>query len=484
MTKQCFVVLLLTLGTLCAQAQTEATQYFMTSLPQVSINNPAFLPRYNFSIGLPVISSIATGYSNSGFSYNDLITRSNGEVKADLSKWVKALTEKNYITTSTHFDLLRVGFRINPKLYLQISATAHQYARLQIPKEFASLFVQGTAPLIGTSAHFSPQGEGIAYIESAAGAAYRVDEKLTLGTRVKYLSGMANVSTVSSSMNVAVGSDYQLTASADLNLKTSGIQDPDHATRNAFSNTGFAIDLGGTYKLTEKLTVAASLIDLGKITWKKNLYSYTLDKNTASYTFSGIDLKEVVNGNTNYFHDQLDSIQDKFKLQENKIGSYRTWLPGKMYLSGNYELVKNLSLGALFFTEKFQGRVASGGSASVNKHFGNWASASVSYTVSNRSYNNFGLGISFNLSPFQLFIVGDNLLRIPVSLITTQQLNAYINSSQVFNLRMGLNFVWGRDKSLDRPSRNTKSYNSKTKGTKEKVTDGNADYLKVRKKNR
>jgi hypothetical protein len=456
----------------------------MNSLPQVSIYNPAFVPRYNFSIGLPVISSIGAGYSNNGFSYNDMITRTNGEVKADLGKWVKALTEKNYITTSAQVDILRVGFRINPKLYFQVSATAHQYARLQIPKEFASLFVQGTAPLIGTSAHFSPQAEGIAYFESAVGAAYQADEKLTLGARVKYLSGMANVTTVNSSMNVAVGSDYQLTASGDLNLKTSGIENSDHAVQNAFSNTGFAIDLGGTYKLTEKLTLAASLIDLGKITWKNNLYSYTLDKNTASYTFSGIDLNELVNGNTHYMNDQLNSIKDRFTPQENKIGSYRTWIPGKMYVSGNYEWVRNLSIGALFFTEKFQGRVSPGASASLNKHMGKWVSTLVSYTVSNRSYNNFGLGVSFNLAPVQLYIAGDNILRIPGSLITTSHLNSYINSTQVFNVRFGLNYVWGRDKKLDKLPRNTKSYNRKTKGNKEKVTDGDSDYLKARKKKR
>jgi hypothetical protein len=345
MIKRWLVVLLfLTMGVWSASAQTEATLYFMNSLPQVSINNPAFVPRYNFSIGLPAISSIAAGYSNNGFSYNDLITRSNGEVKADLSKWAKALTAKNYMTTSVQVDLFRVGFRINPKLYLQVSATAHEYARLQLPKEFASLFVDGTAPLIGTSAHFSPQGEGVAYFESAIGAAYQASEKLTLGARGKYLSGMANVSTVSSSMNVAVGNDYQLTASADLNLKTSGIQDAGQAAKNAFSNSGFAIDLGATYKLTEKLTVAASLIDLGRITWKNNLYSYTLNKNTANYTFSGIDLKEVVNGNTNYLHDQLDSIKNKFKPLENRIGPYHTRLPGKMFVSGNYELVRTLSI--------------------------------------------------------------------------------------------------------------------------------------------
>jgi hypothetical protein len=217
------------------------------------------------------------------------------------------------------------------------------------------------------------------------------------------------------------------------------------------------------------LTVAASLIDLGRITWKNNLYSYTLNKNTANYTFSGIDLKEVVNGNTNYLHDQLDSIKNKFKPLENKIGSYHTRLPGKIFVSGNYELVGNLSIGALFFAERFQGRVSPGGSASLIKHFGKWVSTSVSYTVSDRSYNNFGLGVSLNLSPVQVYIAGDNVLRIPASLIATQNLNTYINSTQVFNLRFGLNFVWGRNRSFDK---------------RPKGTDEDPDYRKVREKRR
>ncbi len=473
------------MAVLPVSAQIEGTQYFMNSLPQVVSNNPAFVPKYKFSFGLPGISSVGAGYYNNGFSYNDLISKSNGEIKADLSKWVKSLTNKNYITTTAQVDVLRFGFTINPKLYIQANMTVYEYARLQVPKGFASLFVNGTAPLVGTNTRFSPQAEGLAYLESALGGSYQVDEKLTVGARFKYLSGIANATTVSSEMNINVGNDYQLSAIADLNLKTSGIHNNGRDARNFRSNTGYGIDLGATYKLADRLTLAASIVDLGKITWKNNPYSYTLNKTTASYSFSGIDLKEVIKGNNNYLQSQTDSIQNRFKPKEKAIGSYSSWLPAKMYLSGNYELMKNLNVGAVFFTEKFQGRVSSGGSASLIKHFGKWISTSLSYTMSNRSYNNIGAGLSFNLAPVQLYVVGDNLLRIPGSLITTGQLNSYLNSTQVFNLRFGLNLVWGWNKGIDKLPRNTKSYNGKEKdASKEKPTQGNSNYMKVREKNR
>ncbi len=433
-----------------AHAQMEATSYFMNSIPQVTINNPAFVPGYKFSIGLP-FSSMMMGYSNNGFSYNDLITRQDGKVNADLNKLVKSMADKNYITTMGQMDLLRVGFEINPKLYMQVNATGKVYSRAQIPKEAASLLVDGTTPLIGTSSNFSPEGEGLSYLETALSASYQVNEKLTVGARIKYLKGMANATTDRSAMSIAVNDNYEITASGDLSFRTSGINSLGQSNydfgkewKNYSKNNGYGVDLGATYWLMDKLTVAASIIDLGKISWKNDLYSYSLDQATANYTFSGVDIEKIVNGDSKPLDTELDSIKSKFELKEGAIGSYSTWLPGKMFVSGNYELMNNLSVGALLFTEKFQGRISSGGSASLVKHFGKSVSTSVSYTISNRSFNNLGLGVSFNLTPIQFYIVGDNLLRMPISLIANGNLNEFINNTQVFNVRFGMNIVWGR----------------------------------------
>lgn len=464
-------------------AQTEATSYFMNSIPQVAIHNPAFVPNYKFSIGLP-FSSMMMGYSNNGFSYNDLVTRQDGNVSADLNKLVKSLADKNYITTVGQMDLLRVGFKITPKLYMQFNATGKMYARFQLPKEVASLFVEGTAPLVGTSNNFSPEGEGLSYLESALSASYQLNEKLTIGARLKYLKGIVNATTDRSSMSIAVNDNYEITASGDLSFKTSGINnfgdsnyDFGNEWKNYTKNNGYGIDLGATYQLIDKLTVAASIIDLGRISWKNDLYSYSLDKATANYTFSGIDVEKIVNGDSDYLDSELDSLENKFELKEGTIGSYSTWLPGKMFISGNYELMKNLNVGAVLFTEKFQGRFSPGGSASLIKNFGKWVSTSVSYTISNRSFNNLGAGVSINLAPVQFYIVGDNMLRMPLSLAVKQDLNSFVNSTQFFNVRFGMNIVWGRNKGTDAKSSSVTGGNkapekSKSRSRPESVTGG------------
>jgi hypothetical protein len=277
-------------------------------------------------------------------------------------------------------------------------------------------------------------------------------DRLTIGARFKYLKGISNLTTETSNLSVAVSDNYQITASADVLVKTSGIY---KATQSGFdfnksynsylNNNGVAFDLGANLKITEKLSVAASIIDIGQIAWTNDTYQYSLDKSKATYTFDGIDAQKLVKGNTDYLTGIADTLKNKFKLKETSSGSYSTMLPTKIYLSGNYELIKNLNVGAVFYSETFRDRVFTGWTGSVNKNFGKLASLSLSYSMAERSSNNLGAGLSLNLAPFQFYVVGDNLLNAPVSLITSQSVNNYINNTQYFNVRAGLNFVFGRD---------------------------------------
>lgn len=479
-------ICVLVLKSFSVLAQVEGTLHYMNSLPQVVINNPAFVPKYKFSIGLP-FSSFYGGYSNNGFSYNDLVTRKDGQVKADLSKWIKNLPDKTYIEPSLSMDILRLGFRIKSKLYFTANATLKEYSRFVLPKGLASVFVEGNAPYVNSTINISPALESISYLETALGASYAVNKKLTVGARLKLLRGMASITTQSSDISIAVSDNYYLTASADLNVKTSGLNDITNSGyeiskewKNYLKNSGMAIDLGVTYRLLDKLTLNASLIDIGGINWKNDLYQYSLDKSKANYTFSGISATDLVNGTaSDYMDAQMDSIKNNFKLQEGATTSYRTPLPGKMFLGGNFELIRNLNVGAVFFAEKFQGRFSPGWTASLNKHFGKAISTTISYTLSNRAFNNFGAGLSFNLAPIQVYIVGDNLLRIPGSLIVHQNLNNYINSAQVINVRLGLNFVigWAKgEKGTSAPkAKPTNSKNSYIPGKKSQQT-----HVKVR----
>jgi hypothetical protein len=192
-------------------AQTEGTLYFMNSLPQVVEANPAIIPRYKTSIGLPGISSVGGVYGNNGFAMDQFITKVDGISTINLSSFTSSLAEKNYVNLSVFADVFRVGLRITPRWYFMASSTVKQYNSTMIPKGLATLLVDGTASMVGSYSNTSPQQEGIAYLQTSLGASYVLNDKITLGGRIKYINGLANVTTESSSLIVQVDNNYQIT---------------------------------------------------------------------------------------------------------------------------------------------------------------------------------------------------------------------------------------------------------------------------------
>ncbi len=438
-----------------AYAQMEGTMPFMSSLPQVSYYNPAFKPAYRFSVGLPG-SSIFAQYTNNGFTYNDFISKENGLLVADIGKLYNAMRDKNYINANIQVDLFRFSLKVNPRLYLTINATVKGYNRLMIPKDAVGLFANGTEPYINKTASLSPEGEAIEYLETGVGAAYSINRKLTIGGRLKFLKGIMNATTQSAAFNLTLANTYAITVSGGADVLTSGIHNLSQSGYDAgknwsdyLNNTGFAVDLGGTYEVNDKISVGLSLIDLGSISWSNDVYGYKIDPAKSAYTFEGISAKDLLNGNSNYSTALSDSIQKKFKFEESKRGSYSVALPAKIYVTGSYKLSRSVRVNALFFAEQFKGRFMPGFSTSIGKEFGRRLSTSISYTISNNSFNSLGAGLSLNLPPFQIHLVSDNLIPLSFSALA-KDVNSYVNSSNYLNIRTGINFVFGWDKAPEK----------------------------------
>jgi len=467
------VFLLCVSSVLQLNAQTEGTLYFMNSLPQVVEANPALLPRYKTAIGLPGVSSFGAVYANNGFTADQLITKVDGLATINLSEWTKGLAEKNYLNLGAFADVFRVGLKLSPRVYLMASSTVKMYNSAMIPKGLAALLVDGTGSMVGTYSNTSPQAEHLSYLQTSLGAAYSFNDRITVGGRLKYLNGLANVTTDNSSMIVEVDNNYQITLTGNARVRTSGIpkDGEDYSVAdNLGNNSGWGLDVGVSYKFMEKLTLSASINDVGFINWKNNTRQHRLDPASARHVFSGFDVNQLLDDNSDYFHQQLDSLKEKFEMDESPSESYTTSLPAKYYLAGRYELIRNLSVGALFFGETFRDRFSAGMTASLNKDFGNWLSTSLTYTVSNRSYNNIGLGLSFNFSPVQFYILGDNLLMAPASVVSGDGLNGYLNNSQLLTVRAGLNLVFGWDHSGEKEQKvNTRGHNPKKQGKKTKT---------------
>ena len=266
-----------------------------------------------------------------------------------------------------------------------------------------------------------------------------VNPKLTLGLNLKYINGIANFQVGNSSFNLSsvpseniLRVDGSYTAySSGLGLLQGGLDTLAHAeTRNMTSkNVGWAVDLGATYQLTDRLQLGFSILDLGGIKWANNAKEYNLSLGSATFESLG-------ETNWNSANPKVDALADslnKYFIAERKdIPKYRTQLPKQMYLTATYQLHRSAQATGIIFSEQFNGRVMPGFTAAVHKDFGRRIGASLSYTAINNSYANVGAGMSFRLTPFQLYVVTDNVIGA---------LNR--KEHQVLNARAGLNLMFG-----------------------------------------
>ena len=84
-------------------------------------------------------------------------------------------------------------------------------------------------------------------------------------------------------------------------------------------------------------------------------------------------------------------------------------------------------------TRFYEGTMRGSYALSFTKKVGKWLEASLNYSIINKTYNNYGLGIAFTGNAMQYFLISDN-----VSGIFLPQ-----NANNI-NLRFGFNFIFGK----------------------------------------
>ncbi|MES2591287.1 MAG: DUF5723 family protein [Bacteroidota bacterium] len=425
-------------------AQQNLTMYNMEAIPQRMYVNPALTPSYKVFIGFPVLASPYLNFSNSGFKYSDLVKHRGDSLYVDYDNMLSKLSKNNYISASIKIDLLAFGFRLK-KNYFSFNATEKVDFRFRYPKGFMDFIWKGNGGLLGEEVKFNFGVNFSHYREYAIGFSREINEKLTVGGKLKYLYGMENVWTERADVSLTTDpAYYAITAKSDIRINTSGVDSS--STANIVvkdylfkkKNRGFGIDLGGSYKYNEKLTFSASMIDLGYIKWKDGVSNYVSADPNGEFTYQGMDLNQLFtdDSTSNTSEVMVDSLKEAFKI--NTIHeSYTTKLSTQLYLGGNYNITKKINTGLVLYGQIFDKTIHPGLALSYNQKVGKWLNFSLSYSMYNRSYNNVGLGFSLN-GPVQFYVVSDNLLG---AIFPQNTKNLHIN--------FGFNILIGR-KSSDR----------------------------------
>ncbi len=440
--------------------------YFMDGIHQSSELNPAYQSSCNGYLALPVISGINVGFSNTGFTYNDLIRPGTGLQKdsliIDIDNVKSKLADNNYFIPELNIALLGVGFWAGNS-YFTFSITNKTKSYFAYTDDLIKI-TDGNANYLGRGNPLTLSGLGphlINYHEIALGISRKITHRLTLGARMKVLLGNVAISKNKSDIKlytleeennhkIELVTDIKFNVSAPLEIKKDDegkIDDVEFDDDNlkVFStkNKGLAFDFGATYQLNDKIKLYASVTDLGYIKWKNNTYSFYQE---GKFEFEGLSLDSVwSDSDYDLAQEMQDSISDFFEINDGNE-KFTTWLNTNIFIGGSYEVIKGINIGVLSKTLFYNKKLHQGLILSANFQPTKWFSGSLSYSMINRSYANFGMGLGIKLANAQIYMLTDYLSSFK------------IKDAKSVGFQFGINLYFGCKRRNKKPALGVDNY--------------------------
>ncbi len=405
------------------------TLYFMDNIHQSNYLNPAFQGNCNGYLSLPAMSGVFANASNSGFDYNDLIHLGTGllsdSLVIDIEKVKTKLGKKNYLNAELFVPILGFGFWSGDS-YITFEISNKTKLNFSYPESFIAL-TGGNVNNIGIDNPLAIEKFGpdvINYNEFAFGWSKKIVHRLTIGAKLKILSGLAAVQNkttdfklytadTSYAMQLETDLKYNISAPVDFTYDESGlISDLKYDEANLVSdlmptkNFGLALDLGAVYQFNDHLKLFASLTDLGFIRWNNKPVELS---QKGSFNFTGLSLDSVWSDSD---YDEMaalgDSISDFFHF-EHIDKKFTTMLNANLYLGATYEIAPFLNFGILSRTLYFDKSLHQAFTISANFNPARFFTATLSYSAMNREYKNIGLGFGLKFGPMQFYLLTDNI---------------------------------------------------------------------------
>ncbi len=486
--KTIIIILLLSFSFVLTKtkAQVVSSLYFMDNLPQASILNPAFSPNYNFYFGLPIINNVNLHLS-SDIGLNDIYSNGHyvwNKYEELYKPFVNDLHKTSYISTELNTSLFNMGFR-SGKNFIHLAINTRMDFKWGIPR---GLFKMNDLSIVHDLSGLGFNGR--IYNEYTVGLSREINDKLNVGITAKYLKGIGNASIEFNKFDITTTEEawtYDVRGTFDVSGPVEIEKDEDdfptgfHETEDFNNpgriidlllanggNSGFGLDLGVEYEVIPQLKLSASLIDLGKINWKKQVENINFD---ANYSFKGIsDLATtgddgIFTINDDAFSSIIDSLKDSY-TSNSTHNAFSNNLSPKLYLAAEYELTSALSLGLISKTRFIEKERRQNFIFAANANFNRILTLGLNYNIGLKTQNSYGGVLGLRMFPFYIFVATDVIpgyssggstitsenedpIEIPVSLPA--------NLSAV-NFQFGINIVIGERQRQAAKKKNSKSF--------------------------
>lgn len=471
-----------------ASSQISHALYYMESVPQTNILNPAHQPRAHLFIAVPGTNAhfgMSTNLSPLDFFQKDgdkwLTPLNNG---FDYDKLYDAYGDKMAADADLSLNIISFGWRNKNGNFWTFSLSERVTADATLPTDLLKIGDKGLAE--GTLLNLTDLGvNSMAYTELGVAYSRNVNEHWDYGFRIKFLAGSAAVRTKSNLFEIQTGreewhvhTDYEVMTSAPLEtencLKEDGTVDFDSIDVRDFDETkdlvkylmprlknpGFGIDLGINYKLNNNFSFSASITDLGMISWGRDVNRF---KTKGDFDFDGIDYKLDNKDHKDDFQNAIDDTVDSLLAECNvtlEDGRFTTRLYPSVYVGAVYTPTYFLNVGFLSHT-RFLATDRIDQIFSVSATFNPYkfpGSLVGGYNIDIHGNSSAMAGFSLRFAVLQFYAMA-GYAPAKYNVYKTKQGDDIPVPHNISNLEVsvGLNFVFGSKGYKDRPMINSNS---------------------------
>lgn len=464
-----------------AVAQNNQILFDFNQLPQTLMLNPGAEVNYNKHFGMPFLSNVfvQAGATNKNITYNNIYEEDTSDMLRNI--YDQNLNSDDYFLVNQNLEILNGGFRLkNEKYYLSFGIIQKAEGFSLYPEEPVDLFYNGNdqnkdgKPEYDDKFNFnqiSSFGEVINVFH--VGILKTINEKLTLGARLKLLSGALNVDFTNTfgeyHLSKGIVSNKHNFNNMDVALRTSGLINTDgenilsetsEVIKGLFfmnGNIGVGFDFGLTYHASDNIILAASLLDLDYLKYSNKVTRYEIKEDfelfdqeyfnpTEGNEFSYWDdkLGDYMEPDISGEYIKIDTLQTSYNINRSpkfnasakyQISRTSNEKYNSVYQNSHYVTPVNkvlltefgLQTYMAFRPDKLVWAVTPFVSRDINKYL----TAKFTYTYNKFSTKNIGLGISTHFKSFNFYVTADNLLDLPKW-----------KDSNYQSAQMGMNFMF------------------------------------------
>lgn len=400
-----------------AQAQYLRTSYFMEGTSSRLQMNPGLQPTRGY-FNFPVIGSLNVGASSNVLGTGDIIdVLDSGEDLYTNDKLYNRLKADNRLNVNLNTDILSFGW-YRGKGFWSFNVGLRADVGASIPKSMFEYLrdVNSSGFYIGNM-DYEIRNQSLyinSYAEVGLGYSRKINERLTVGGRIKVLLGIANAEMKIDQFdvktnfpenpydtdawnNVNHGGRAVTRASLVTTVKGGGLSFSQNSEGNTIvdgfdfdgenfgvAGKGFGIDLGASYRVWKNLTVSAAVLDLGFMSWDKGSTTVALSEEEVEINSSNFE--PYLGG------DFMD--MEMYNMEEGEAFGRKKSLSSTILQAGEYGLLNNkVSVGALYTTRFIQPKNVSELTLSATFRPKNWLNAAVSYSPIQAAGKSIGLAL-------------------------------------------------------------------------------------------